>query len=232
MATMRTLCIDIGGSGIKAIVLDDRGNPITERARIDTPQPAVPDSVLAVIDELARAQGDFDRVSVGFPGVVIEGVTKTAPNLANGEWSGYPLAQDIERRLRKPVRVCNDAGIQGLGAIEGKGVEMVITLGTGMGFGLYIDGRYVPNIELGHHPFKKGKSYEDTIDNATRKKIGNKRWRKRVGDVIETLEPIFNYRKLYVGGGNARHLKTDGLPENVKVVDNVAGLLGGLKLWS
>jgi polyphosphate glucokinase len=229
-AGQRTLSIDIGGSGIKAIVLDDKGTPITERARIETPQPAVPESVLDVIEQLARAQGEFDRVSVGFPGVVIEGVTKTAPNL-DPSWAGFALAEDVQRRTGKPVRVANDAGIQGLGVIEGKGVEAVITLGTGMGFGLYVDGRYVPNIELGHHPLKKGKSYEDRVDNATRKKIGNKRWNRRVREVIAQVEPIFNYRKLYLGGGNARHVKPEGLPENVQIVDNVAGLLGGIKLW-
>ena len=226
----RTLCIDIGGTGIKAIVLDENGNAVTERARLETPRPAEPQAVLEVIDRLITSSGEFDRVSVGFPGVVIEGVTKTAPNL-DPSWAEFALADQLQRRTGKPVRVANDAGIQGLGVIEGKGVEAVITLGTGMGFGLYVDGRYVPNIELGHHPFKKGQSYEDRVDNATRKEIGSKRWNKRVREVIAQVEPIFNYRKLYIGGGNARHVKTEGLPDNVQVVDNVAGLLGGIKLW-
>lgn len=228
---MRTLTIDIGGSGIKAIVLDESGAPVTERARIETPRPAEPAAVLGVIDELVKAQGEFDRVSIGFPGVVVDGVTKTAPNL-DPSWAGFPLGDTIQKKTGKPVRVANDAGIQGLGVIEGRGLEMVITLGTGLGCGLYIDGRYVPNLELAHHPFKKGESYEDRVDNATRKKVGNKKWNKRVREVIAQLEPIFNYRKLYVGGGNARHVVTDGLPENVQIVDNVAGLLGGIKLWS
>lgn len=228
---VRTLCIDIGGTGVKAIVLDAAGAPLTERARVETPQPAEPNAVLEVIDGIIREQGEFERVSIGFPGVVIDGVTKTAPNL-DPAWAGFPLGEEMARRTGRPVRIANDAGIQGLGVIEGKGVEMVITLGTGMGCGLYVDGRYVPNIELAHHPFKKGQSYEDRIDNATRKKIGNKRWNKRVREVIAQLEPIFNYRKLYVGGGNARRLKTEGLPENVQIVDNVAGLLGGMKLWA
>lgn len=227
---MRTLCIDIGGSGIKAIVLDLEGAPVTERARLETPDPATPDSVLPVILELARQQGDFDRVSVGFPGVVVDGTTRTAPNL-DDSWTGFALASTLQDRLQKPVRAANDAGVQGLGVIERHGVEVVLTLGTGMGFALYVDGRYVPNIELAHHPFTKGKSYEDRIDNAARKKIGNKRWNRRVREVIGTLEPVFNYRRLYVGGGNARHLAKDDLPANVTLVDNVAGLLGGIRLW-
>lgn len=227
---MRTLCIDIGGSGIKAIVVDVEGVAQTERGRIETPRPAVPEAVLAVIEDLARQQGKFDRVSAGFPGVVVEGVTRTAPNL-HPTWADFPLARTIEERVRRPARVANDAGVQGLGVVEGKGVEVVITLGTGMGFGLYVEGRYVPNIEMAHHPFEKGKTYEDRVGNAARKKAGNKRWNRRVRDVIGTLGPIFNYRKLYVGGGNAKHLDRAGLPGNVAIVDNVAGLLGGVRLW-
>jgi polyphosphate glucokinase len=227
---MRTLCIDIGGSGIKAIVLDAEGTPLTERGRIETPQPAAPEAVLEVIQKLALQQGEFDRVSVGFPGVVADGVTRTAPNL-HESWAGFALARSIEERLQKPVRAANDAGVQGLGVIEGRGVEAVITLGTGMGFGLYVDGRYVPNVELAHHPFAKNKTYEERVGNAARKKIGNKRWNRRVREVFAVMGPVFNYRRLYVGGGNARHLSRDGLPETVTIVDNLAGLLGGIRLW-
>jgi len=228
---MRTLCIDIGGSGIKGIVLDAEGAPLTERARLPTPRPAVPEAVLSVVGEVARAQGDYERISVGFPGVVMEGVTRTAPNLETKVWAGFPFRDELERRFGRPVRVANDAGIQGLGVIQGQGLEMLITLGTGLGCGLYIDGRYVPNLELGHHPFRKGKTYEERVSNAERKRIGVKRWNQRVRQVIEQVEPIFNYRKLYLGGGNARHLIREELPANVQVVDNVAGLLGGIKLW-
>ncbi len=229
---MRTLSIDIGGTGIKGIVLDPEGAPITERTRLATPSPASPEAVLAVIMELARAQGEFDRISIGFPGVVAEGVAKTAPNLGTELWAGFSLREELERRLGKPARVANDAEIQGLGVVEGRGLEMLITLGTGMGCGLYIEGRCVPNLELGHHPFRKKKTYEERVSNAERKRIGNKRWNRRVREVVAQLEPIFNYRVLYIGGGNAKHLEREGLPENVRVVDNVAGLLGGIKLWA
>jgi polyphosphate glucokinase len=227
---MRTLCIDIGGSGIKAIVVDDHGKALTERARIDTPRPAVPDACLRVIEDLAAAQGKFDRVSIGFPGVVIDGTTRSAPNL-DPKWTGFALATEVEKRLGKPVRAANDAGVQGLGVIEGRGTEVVITLGTGMGFGLYVDGKYVPNIEMAHHPFRDRKTYEQRVGQAARDDVGNKRWNKRVRKVIEQLEPILNYRKLYLGGGNSKHVNTTGLPANVEIVDNVAGLLGGIRLW-
>jgi polyphosphate glucokinase len=227
---MRTLCIDIGGTGTKAIVLDPEGKPLTERMRVDTPRPATPDALLEVLAGLIQEAGEFDRISVGFPGVVIDGVTKTAPNL-DLSWAGFPLAETLLERTGKPVRIANDCGVQGLAVIEGKGVEMVLTFGTGMGCALYVDGRYVPNIELGHHPFSKGKTYQDRVRDSERKRIGKKRWNKRVREVLSTIEPIFNYRHLYLGGGNSRLLQAALLPPNVTVVDNLAGLLGGIRLW-
>ncbi|MBA3549086.1 MAG: ROK family protein [Nannocystis sp.] len=228
---MQTLCIDIGGTGIKAIVLDAAGQPRGERLRVLTPRPATPEAVLAAMEEPLAGLGEFDRVAVGFPGVVVDGVTRTAPNL-DPAWQGFPLAARLTERTGKPVRVANDAGVQGLAVIEGTGVELVLTLGTGMGFALYTSGHYVPNIEMGHHIFRGRRTYEDRVGEPARARVGNKRWRRRVLQVIAALAPVFNYRVLYIGGGNARLLDPAELPENVRVVDNVAGLLGGLKLWA
>ncbi|MDI1430721.1 ROK family protein [Polyangium sorediatum] len=228
---MRTLVLDIGGTGLKGRVLDGEGNALTERVRVRTPAPADPEAVLAAIAELIRGLGDFDRVSVGFPGVVTEGTTRTAPHL-DAAWAGFPLAKEIERRTGKPARVINDAGLHGFGVIEGRGTEILITLGTGMGFALYVDGHYVPNIELGHHPFRKRQKYEDRISNEVRKKVGKRRWNTRVRGVIAQIAPIFNHRKLYLGGGNARHVEAEGLPSDVVLIDNVMGLRGGVRLWS
>ena len=227
---MRTLAIDVGGSGIKGSVLDANGKPQTERHRIATPRPATPEPVFAVVYEIARIAGDFDRISCGFPGVVQDGVIRTAPNL-DGLWGGFEAQVELERRLGKPARVANDADVQGLAVIEGRGVELVLTLGTGMGSGLYVDGRCAWNLELGHHSYNGDESYEDRVDDRARKLIGNKKWRKRVRSVIDKLEPIFNYRRLYLGGGNAARLDPNDLPKNVTIVDNAAGVLGGLKLW-
>lgn len=227
---MHTLCIDIGGTGIKAIVLDAAGQPRGERLRVPTPRPATPEALLAAIDELLAGLGEFDRVSVGFPGVVVDGVTRTAPNL-DPTWNDFPLAERLAARTGKPVRVANDAGVQGLGVIEGHGVELVLTLGTGMGFALYTSGHYVPNIEMGHHILRGRRTYEDRVGEPARERVGNKRWRRRVLQVIASLQPVFNYRVLYIGGGNARLLDPATLPEGVRVVDNIAGLLGGIKLW-
>jgi len=223
-----TLAIDIGGSGIKVMVLDQDGTAITDRDRMETPQPAKPSAVIAGIVGLAQGKS-FDRISVGFPGVVKEGITKTAVNL-DPEWIGFDLATVLSHRLEKSVRVANDADIQGMGAISRNGVELVITLGTGFGSALFVKGQLVPNLELGHHPFRKGQTYEEQLGRMALEDIGKKRWNQRLTKAIAALSHLFNYDWLYVGGGNTKYI-TSELPANVKIIPNVAGLLGGIALW-
>ena len=224
-----TLAIDIGGSGIKGILLNQTGQPIGERKRITTPQPSTPKAVLSAITELNRGIEKFDRVSVGFPGVIQLGRVKTAPNL-DQSWRGINLVGELVRQLKKPVRAANDADVQGFGAIKGKGVELVITLGTGFGTALFINGALVPNLEIAHHPFRKGHTYEQELGAPALKKIGKKKWNKCLAQAIKTLDRVINYDHLYLGGGNGKKV-TIKLPSNVTIVSNVAGLLGGIALW-
>lgn len=224
-----TFCLDIGGTGIKGFTADAADRPTCERVRLETPHPASPDAVLDVAAEIVKQMPRFDRVAAGFPGVVVLGRTLTAPNL-DPSWEGFELAKALEKLTGKPARVANDAGVQGLAVIEGLGTELVVTLGTGMGFALYIDGHYVPNIEMAHHPFRKKKSYEELVGNEALHKVGKKQWNRRVKKVVAQLARIFNCRILYLGGGNAKEIHFD-LPDNVKIVENTAGLLGGVKLW-
>jgi polyphosphate glucokinase len=226
-----TLAIDIGGTGIKMIVLDAEAKPVNERARTLTPKPATPEAVLEVIKTMVAQQPPFDRVAVGFPGIVKRGVTFSAPNLGNDPWVKFPLQEQVQAIVGRPVRVMNDADLQGYGVISGHGVELALTLGTGVGAGLYVDGILVPNLELGHHPWKKEKTYEERLSDAELQEIGKKRWSGRVFEMIAQLEPIFNYDMLYLGGGNAEHIKGD-LPANVKTFTNVEGMAGGVRLWT
>lgn len=227
--SIRTLAVDIGGSGIKVMVLDAAGKPLSDRQRLPTPQPAKPPAVLKTVISLAEQQ-QFDRVSVGFPGVVQHGIIKTAVNL-DPDWIGFDLATNLHQLLSKPVKVANDADIQGFGAISGKGVELVITLGTGFGSALFLDGKLVPNLELGHHPFRKGETYEQQLGRAALAAGGKRKWNNRLQKAIATLEYLFNYDALYIGGGETSNINFD-LPANAKVVSNIAGLLGGIKLWN
>lgn len=224
-----TLAIDVGGTGIKLIVLDPAGKPLTERARKETPRPATPDAVLAVMKELAPTEVSFDRVSVGFPGVVRAGVTENAPNL-DPSWNGFGLAAALEELFQCPARVANDADVQGLAVVSGIGVEVVITLGTGIGSGLFLEGTLVPNLEMGHHPFRKGESYEEQLGKRALDDVGVRKWNRRLGKALAAWEDLFNFDKLYLGGGNAKKVEIE-LPPRVVIVPNVAGLLGGLALW-
>lgn len=228
-ANLRTLAVDIGGSGIKVMVLDSTGNPLSDRQRLKTPQPAKPKDVIDTILTLARQQ-EFDRVSVGFPGVVQRGIIKTAVNL-HDDWLQYDLASSLTQLLAKPVKVANDADIQGWGAISGQGVELVITLGTGFGSALFVDGKLVPNLEMGHHPFRKKATYEEQLGRSALEKEGQKKWNARLEKAIATLDHLFNYDILYIGGGETKKIDFD-LPANAKVIPNITGLLGGIRLWT
>lgn len=226
-----TLVIDIGGTGIKTLVVDRDGTAVSPRHRERTPKPATPKAVLALAKRMVHRHRVFQRVSVGFPGVVKNGIVKTAPNLGSDVWAGYAIEKAIARFTHTPVRAINDAELQGYGAIAGTGVEIVLTLGTGLGTALYVDGHLVPNVELGHHPLRRGATYEDLVSGNELHRIGKKRWRRRVALVIDTLERIFNYDTLHIGGGNARHL-TEPLPAHVRLFDGTEGLAGGIRLWA
>lgn len=224
-----TLAIDIGGTGIKGLLLDAQGKPISERERAATPNPGTPAAVLRVLDDIAAKLKGFDRVSLGFPGVVKRGATLTAHNL-DAKWVGFELSKVLTKRWGKPVRVANDAAVQGFGAIHGKGVELVITLGTGFGSSLFVDGHLVPGLELAHHPWRKNKTYEEFLGKRALQKFGRKRWNRLLEKAIVQLEALFNYDHLFIGGGNAA--KVDfALPRHVTRVPNEDGLLGGAALW-
>ncbi|HUO04459.1 MAG TPA: ROK family protein [Candidatus Binataceae bacterium] len=223
-----TLAVDVGGTGIKAAALDESGKMITDRNRIQTPGNAMPKKVVAIIVKLAAVAGKFDRVSVGFPGVIKNGVVYSAPNLGSG-WNNFKLENALRKKLKSPVRVANDADVQGLGCASGHGIELVITLGTGFGSVLFVNGSRI-HLELAHHPFRKGKTYEDELGHRALKKHGKKKWNKNLSAAISELAQTFNYDRLFIGGGNTKYISL-ALPSNVKVVSNNDGLIGGIKLW-
>ncbi len=227
---VRVLAIDIGGSRLKASVVDDTGHLLAAPARVDTPVGSAPDVIVEALARLVAPLGAHDRVSVGFPGVVREGRILTAPNLDNDGWEGYDLDAALTKALGKPVRIANDADVQGLAVIAGKGVEMIITLGTGFGTGFYRDGRLAPHLELAHHPFRKGETYDEQLGNAARKRVGNRKWNKRVKKAIRNIRALTSFDHLYIGGGNAKKIDFEPDPD-VTIVSNRAGIAGGAALW-
>lgn len=201
-----------------------------EYDKIATPAPANPENVIKAINTLVKDFPAYDKISVGFPGYVKNGVVKTAPNLGTDYWADVDLSKKLEKALGKPTQVVNDADMQGLGVVAGKGLEMVITLGTGFGTALLMDGHLLPHFELAHLPIKEGITYDNYIGEKALEKEGKEKWNKRMKKVFKILKTVFNYDTLYIGGGNSDEL-TFKLDKNMKIVTNADGIKGGARLW-
>lgn len=225
-----TLAIDIGGSHLKASVLAADGRLAASPQHVVTPRPATPERVLRALRRLAAHLPKFDRISAGFPGAIRDGVVITAPHLGSGDWHGFPLAEALAKRLGKPARVLNDAEVQGFGVIEGRGLECVLTFGTGLGSAIFWHGRPAPHLELSQHPLHGGKTYDDYLGDAALHAKGKKKWNRHVARAIDVVRTLVNFDRLYLGGGNARKIDLD-LPSEVRIVANVAGITGGIELW-
>jgi polyphosphate glucokinase len=240
---IRTLAVDVGGSGIKASVLDAEGAMTTERVRVATPYPCPPPTLVATITDLVAGLPDFGRVSVGFPGLIREGVVRNIPSLSRtaydgptdpelvAQWHGFALAETLGQAFDRPTLVVNDADMQGCAVARGDGFEFVLTLGTGAGTALFFNGRLLPHLELGHAPFRKGDTVEQQIGNVARKAVGNTEWTKRVLKAIKAYDRYLFFDHIYLGGGNAKHLQGTQLPDNAVIVPNTAGITGGVRVW-
>lgn len=238
----RTLSIDVGGTGIKALVLNGHGEPISERSRVETPYPCPPELFLETVRELVADQPSFDRVSIGFPSMVRDGRTLRVVPFARAvksgardpelyaHWDGYRLQQGISEMLGVPALLINDADMQGCAVVTGEGVELVITLGTGVGTGLFHEGRLLPHLELSQGEFG-GDSVDIALGDAQRREIGNRRWRLLVTKALTDLDAKIIADKIYVGGGNSKHLRLEDLISACELVPNTAGLLGGVRAW-
>ncbi|MDB5005802.1 MAG: polyphosphate glucokinase [Mucilaginibacter sp.] len=227
---LKILSIDIGGSHIKGTILSPKGDLEKNYEKVVTPSPASPENVIKSIKTLVKDFPNYDRISVGFPGYVKDGVVKTAPNLSTELWKDFDLAKKLQEELGQPTKVVNDADMQGLGIVKGKGLEMVITLGTGFGTALLYNGDLLPHLEFSHQPFGKSKSYDKYIGEVAIEKEGYKKWNRRMQKVFEVLKTVFNYDYLYIGGGNSDKL-TFKLDKNMKIVSNADGIKGGARLW-
>ncbi|MDP4262359.1 MAG: ROK family protein [Bacteroidota bacterium] len=228
--TQRILAIDIGGSHVKATLLDEEGQLLTDYEKVDTPSIPTPAKMIAAIEGLARSLSGFDKISAGFPGYVKNNVVFTAPNLGTNYWKGHPFGDELAKALGKPARVVNDADMQGLGIASGKGYEIVVTLGTGFGTAFLNNGRLLPHIELAHHPVSKDRDYDEYIGEKALEKEGQVKWNKRMNKVLSILKIVFNYDHLYLGGGNAQKINFP-LGENISLVTNKDGIKGGARLW-
>jgi polyphosphate glucokinase len=225
-----TLAIDIGGTHLKSCVLDGGGAIASEHAQTSTPYPCPPERMVRALVELVAGLPPADRVSIGFPGVVRGGEVLSAPHFKEREWRRYPLQDRLGEELGKPARLLNDAEVQGLGVVSGEGLEVVLTLGTGVGSAVFERGRLAPHLELAHHPLHKGRSYNEYVGEAARRAISGAKWNRRVLRMIGVAEALLRYDSLYLGGGNSARLHKP-LPKRVHAASNLAGLTGSVRLW-
>jgi polyphosphate glucokinase len=242
-----TIAIDVGGTGLKADVLDEDGQPVAARVRVSTTYPMPPQLMVSTLTTLVGKLPQGDRISCGFPGMVREGHVLSASHfvLAKGPgskvdpelvkaWSDFDLAGALAQSIGKPCRVANDADVQGAAVVQGDGFEAVITLGTGFGTAFFMNGSLMPHLEFAHLEFRKGQSFNEQLGEPARKKIGDERWNKRVRKAIAYLNALCFFDHLYIGGGNAMRVNRRDLGdvlERITVVDNRAGILGGIRLW-
>jgi polyphosphate glucokinase len=230
-AAKRILCIDIGASGLKAAVISSTGKYLVKRARVKTPKHRKPAHIVKALLGLVSGMEPFDHVTIGFPGMVRDGKVMTAPNFGTKDWKGYPLARTMEKRLRRPVKLLNDADVQGLAVIKGKGLELVGTLGTGFGTAWFRDGELMPHMDLAHLVVRRKDDFDVYIGDKTRRRLSAAHWNRRVKKLVDVLATVFAYDHLYLGGGNSRCVKFK-LPHNVSLVSNDAGMEGGAFAWS
>ncbi len=243
-ADVMTLCIDIGGSGFKASIVNSQGAMQTERVRVDTPYPCPPDVFVPTVGALvAPLLPQAHRVSVGFPGLVRHGCVIEVPSLSRAEyggerdetlaaaWTGFDLAHALAEQFQRPTKVVNDADMQGCAVVRGTGMEFVMTLGTGVGTALFLDGRLLPHLELSHGPLKDGMSIDIALGNAQRKKDGHEKWVKNVKKAIKVFHETLYFDHLYVGGGNAKYLSAAEVGGNAELIPNSSGILGGVRVW-
>ncbi|GIG19474.1 putative polyphosphate glucokinase PpgK [Cellulomonas chitinilytica] len=243
-----TLAVDCGGGGIKASVLDAAGTLHAPAVRVPTPYPLPPDRLVETIAQIADGLPRADRVTVGMPGMIRHGVVVSTPHYVTRSgprtavdpefveaWSGCDVRAAVQARLGLPTLVLNDAEVHGAGVVSGTGVELVLTLGTGLGSALFDGGALAPHLELSHAPVRWGMPYDLYIGQVERARLGDGLWSRRVRRVVEGLRPVFLWDRLYLGGGNARQVTPqvlDRLGDDVVVVPNQAGIVGGVRAWN
>jgi len=214
---LRVLAVDIGGSHVKARVSGRREEREFESGPTLTPR--------QMVAKLHKLTGDwtYDVVSIGYPGVVLHGKVISEPHNLGSGWAGF----DFRKAFGRPTHVLNDAAMQAVGSYEG-GRMLFLGLGTGLGSAMIVDGVVAP-MELAHLPYKKGRTFEDYVGASALKRMGGKKWRRTVKDVVEQLSTLLEADYVVLGGGNARKLKR--LPKNARLGSNDFAFQGGFRLW-
>lgn len=248
MGSPITLSVDCGGGGIKASALNSAGTMIASPVRTATPYPLPPELLIEVIVSLQERLPPAERVTVGMPGMIRHGVviatphyvtksgprTRVLPELVE-KWAGFDMRRNLTHALNLPVMVLNDAEVHGAGVVAGSGLELIFTLGTGLGNAVFDGGRLAPHQELSQAPMRWGLTYDEYLGEHERIRLGDSHWSRRVRTVIEALRPMYLWDRLYLGGGNSRRITPNTLTrlgDDVVIVPNSAGIVGGVRAWN
>ncbi len=240
---MRTLSIDCGGSGIKGCTLGPDGELLSERIRVKVSYPLSPRTFLGILDAIAEQSATFDRATVGLPGIIRHGQvvhTPHYPRLAGPRtevdqdlaqaWAHWDLAGELRTRWGRDVMVLNDAEMQGAAVVSGVGLEVMLTLGTGLGCAIFDGGSIAPKLELSHATVRKGQIYDQWLGAEARRQLGVKKWSRRIHTMLAELRPVFWWDRVYLGGGEAKRV-AGRLPHDVVRVPNIMGIVGGARAW-
>ncbi|PYJ59046.1 MAG: ROK family protein [Verrucomicrobia bacterium] len=214
---MKVLAIDIGGTHVKVLATGRK-----KHLQIDSGPTMTPKKMIAAV-RAASAGWKYEAVSIGYPGAVVHGHPVAEPHNLGRGWVGF----DFRKAFGRPVKVINDAAMQALGSYRG-GRMLFLGLGTGLGSALIVDGVLEP-MELAHLPYKNGRTYEDYVGLAGLKRLGKKKWRRHVADVVAQLEKALQADYVVLGGGNAKLLNR--LPPGTRLGDNANAFIGGFRLW-
>lgn len=242
-----TLCIDCGGGGIKGSVFDAEENQLGPSLRTTTPYPLAPELLVDVAVDIAGRLPAATRVTMGMPGMIRHGVVIETPHYVTKDgprskvlpdlkerWSRFDMRSALELALEKPTLVLNDAEVAGAGVVTGHGMEMIITLGTGLGNAAFYDGQLAPHQELSQGLLRWGLTYDDYIGEHERLRLGDAHWSRRARRVVDSLRPVFVWDRLYLGGGNSARIGPTSLAkmgDDITVVPNQAGTFGGVRAW-
>lgn len=244
---MITLSIDCGGSFIKASVLDESGTMRAHQVRIETPYPLSPERFVETLIGVGAQLPKADRMTVGMPGMIRHGVVIATPHYINVRgpftrrdpvlaeaWRAFDVRTALQTASGMPALVLNDAEVHGAGVVTGAGLELVLTLGTGLGCAMFDGGSLAPHIELSHAPVRSTTTYDEWIGEAEHRLIGDMFWSRRILKMVERLRPVFLWDRLYLGGGNSRLITPEHqrrMGDDVVIVPNSAGIIGGVRAW-
>jgi polyphosphate glucokinase len=213
---MNVLVVDVGGTNVKILATGQK-----DPRKFPSGPALTAEAMVTGVKELA-ADWKYDVATIGYPGPVLMGRPVAEPHNLGGGWVGF----DYEAAFGCPVKVINDAAMQALGSYKG-GKMLFLGLGTGLGSTIIVEGIVQP-MELGHLPYRKG-TYEDYVGQRGFDRVGKKKWRRYVGDVVSRLNAALQPNDVVLGGGNVKKLKE--LPPGCRAGDNANAFLGGFRIW-